>query len=47
MNMTVKYIFAHVETTVYPEKRGNQWTNLPIIVNTAHMDRVCGSELQC
>jgi hypothetical protein len=33
--MMVKWIFAHVTSNVYPKSDGNQWTNPPVIVNSA------------
>lgn len=37
-NITEKWILAHVSLSVYPVNKGNQWTNPPIIANTAPID---------
>lgn len=38
-NITVKWIFAHVESNVYPENSGTQRTKLPIIANIVPIAR--------
>lgn len=37
-NMIVKWIFAQVLSSINPENKGNQWTNPPMIANTAPID---------
>lgn len=38
-NITPKCTLAHVEWSVYPVNRGNQWVNPARIANTAPIDR--------